>query len=254
MELTEAEFWNDYWRNCPLPARADPGFPFERCLAAELRKVLPVRGGEALEIGCAPGKWMAFLYDAAGLIPSGIEYSDVGLAITRRNLEAQKVPYGNLWAGDFFSLPPEPRFDAVVSLGFIEHFDAPDSVVARHLEWLKPGGTLVLGVPNFRGIHGFIQRFYGKEILLKHNLEVMSLEYFRALGEKYGLILLKSSYIGSFEPSLPVRGGGKAPLVRLLGAFLTIAARLRRPAFLDGFNGRRISSYILSAYKKKDTL
>jgi len=38
-------------------------------------------------------------------------------------------------------------------LGFIEHFDEPVGVVVRHLDLLKPGGILLLGVPNYGGIY-----------------------------------------------------------------------------------------------------
>jgi 2-polyprenyl-3-methyl-5-hydroxy-6-metoxy-1,4-benzoquinol methylase len=44
----------------------------------------------------------------------------------------------------------------VISFGFIEHFDNPENVIQKHLDLLKPGGILIVGVPNFTGIHGIL--------------------------------------------------------------------------------------------------
>ena len=51
-------------------------------------------------------------------------------------------------------------FDVVMSRGFIEHFDEPSSVVDRHLDLLKPGGLLVVSIPNLRGVNGLLTRFF----------------------------------------------------------------------------------------------
>ncbi|MCR4288266.1 MAG: class I SAM-dependent methyltransferase, partial [Deltaproteobacteria bacterium] len=93
MELTEVKFWDDYWKGCGLPSAIDEGFSFDRCLAKELRRHLTGLSGKALEVGCAPGRWMAFLHEL-GLVPSGIEYSRAGVDITVRNLNMLHVKYG----------------------------------------------------------------------------------------------------------------------------------------------------------------
>ena len=47
-------------------------------------------------------------------------------------------------------------FHIVYSLGFIEHFKELNIVVKKHTELLKPGGILLLGVPNLGGIYSFL--------------------------------------------------------------------------------------------------
>lgn len=84
MELTEVKFWDSYWANCRLPSVVDLNFSFDRCLAKSLKNLLSGCAGEVLEIGCAPGKWLAYLNKELGLMPSGIEYSDAGLAATKK--------------------------------------------------------------------------------------------------------------------------------------------------------------------------
>ena len=157
MELTEVEFWDKYWANVKLPSKVDLDFSFERCLAETLKRALPDVHGEVLEVGCAPGKWLAFMSDEFGLKPSGIEYSEAGMNATFRNFEALGLEVGEIQAGDFFKIEPDRQYDVVMSYGFIEHFTDVDEVVELHLRWLKPGGILILGVPNFRGIYSFLQ-------------------------------------------------------------------------------------------------
>lgn len=250
-ELTDVKFWDEYWKGCRLPSAIDEDFSFDRCLAKELRRRLTGLSGEALEVGCAPGRWMALLHEL-GIVPSGIEYSRAGVDITVRNLNMLHVKYGKILCGDFLSIRPDRLFDVVMSLGFIEHFDAPDAVLARHLEWLRPGGTLVIGVPNLRGVYGVIQSALDKSVLEKHNTGVMSLGYFKKAATFFRLDIRFIGYIGSFEPALPLttRGwnGAAASVIKL---FLAVMRRIRNIRVLDSVNSRFFSSYILAVYTKK---
>jgi SAM-dependent methyltransferase len=51
--------------------------------------------------------------------------------------------------GDVRDLPFRDRsFDAIYSMGTIEHFDATEQAVAEMARVLKPGGRAIIGVPN----------------------------------------------------------------------------------------------------------
>jgi len=250
MELTEVDFWDEYWANCKLPNIVDVSFSFERCLAQNLKKLLVDCKGEVLEIGCAPGKWLAFLSGELGLKPSGIEYSSAGMLATKKNFELLGLSYGTIWSGDFFSIPPAREFDVVMSLGFIEHFTDVDEVIGRHLQWLKPGGTLVLGVPNFCGMYGPIQAALDCSIVEKHNTKIMNLEYFSNL-DQFNMSPAFIGYLGSFEPDLFIFPKHLlSPKQLMLKMLVGIARRVRRARIFDEFNNSHISSYILAVYKK----
>jgi 2-polyprenyl-3-methyl-5-hydroxy-6-metoxy-1,4-benzoquinol methylase len=254
VELTEVKFWDDYWANCKLPNVVDYGFSFERCLAEALKEVLPDLQGEVLEVGCAPGKWLAFMSTEFGLKPNGIEYSEAGMQATIRNFQLLGLTPGRIQTGDFFQAKPDRQFDVVMSFGFIEHFSDADSVVDLHLQWLKPGGTLILGVPNFRGVYYFLQKLLDNQILEKHNLDVMSPEYFHHLADRYELKPVTIRYIGSFEPSLPIPAQGRNnPVQFMLRAGLWLARKVRRFRAFDAINGRHFSSYILAVYRKSES-
>ncbi|OGQ99686.1 MAG: methyltransferase [Deltaproteobacteria bacterium RIFOXYD12_FULL_55_16] len=252
MELTEVTFWENYWADCKLPSTVDLGFSFERCLARELKKNLPDLKGDIFEVGCAPGKWLAFMAKEFAMRPSGIEYSEAGMQATLENFKILRLVPGLILTGDFLQAKPVRQFDVVMSLGFIEHFANVDEVVALHLQWLKPGGILILGVPNFCGIYAIIQGILAQEILAKHNLTIMNLGYFRSLAARFRLKPVFLDYLGSFEPSLPIvkyRFGN--PLQFMIRSLLWVARRIRRAQIFDGLNNRFISSYILAIYRKE---
>lgn len=248
---TSAEFWDAYWEGLGLPTRLDPSFAFDRCFARGLDLAFADVTGSVLEIGCAPGKWLAYLAERRGLAPAGIEYSPEGLRATRRNFELLGLTGAELIEADFFALAPEPRFDAVASYGLIEHFDDPAAVLDRHVAWLKPGGRLVIGVPNFRGVHGALQKRLDPKILALHNLDVMRPAFFARWAGERGLAVERLWYFGGFEPGLPIvdrarRGAG----VFLARAVLWAGWRLRRSPLLDGVNGPRVSSYLMCVARK----
>lgn len=226
---------------------------FDRCLVKALKTHLTGISGSAFEVGCAPGKWLAFMSRTFGMRVSGIEYSKAGMQATLRNFGLLGLPVDTILTGDFFQVAPQAQFDLVMSYGFIEHFNDSDAVVERHLHWLKPGGTLVLGVPNFNGVYRPIQHALDPSILDKHNLGIMNLDYFRALAERLSLRLDYLGYIGSFEPSLPIakRGYGN-PVQFVIKCLLRIASVIRRASAWDRFNNRFVSSYILAIYRKRE--
>ena len=173
---------------------------------------------------------------------------------TIKNFELLGLIFGRIQTGDFFQTKPDRQFDVVMSFGFIEHFSEVDAVVNQHLQWLKPGGVLILGVPNFRGIYYFLQKLLDKNILDKHNLDVMSSEYFYDLADRHKLKPIAVRYIGSFEPSLPIPAQGRnSPLQLVVRGALWLARKIRRLRIFDAINGHRFSSYIVAIYRKNES-
>jgi len=250
LNLTEVVFWENYWKGIKLPVKVDYNFSFDRSLAQALSKYAPLKG-RAFEVGCAPGKWLAYVAESAGLEVGGIEYSDAGAVATLENLKLMGIKTDSVISGDFFLVEPNNVYDVVMSFGFIEHFDNVDDVVRKHLSWLKPGGILILGVPNFSGLNGLVQSILDKEILDKHNLNIMNLAYFKQLAIECNLDPLFVDYIGSFEPALAIpkyRFGN--PIQIFTRAILFGIRILRKFKFFDHLNSKYFSSYILAVYRK----
>lgn len=96
-----------------------------------------------LEAGCGQGEFVRLLA-GPGRDVVGVDLAARALAASRR-----EHPELALAVADVGRLPFAPgTFDAIVSLGVIEHFEGgPGAVLAAHREVLAPGGTLVLTVP-----------------------------------------------------------------------------------------------------------
>ena len=253
--LTDTAFWENYWGRIALPDAIDETRSFDRALANGLRKRLSGATGDALEVGCAPGRWLAFLAREFGLRVSGIEYTPDGAAATRRNLELLGVQGADIREADFLSTAPSPRYDVVLSLGFVEHFTDVETVIRLHSEWARPGGKVIIGVPNFRGVHGLLQRALDSDVLARHNLTIMDLDRLTQLGARAGLVTESVEYLGSLEPTLPITRAGVQGASDFAAkvALRAMRAVRRTPILghaLDGWNNSIVSSYILASYRK----
>jgi SAM-dependent methyltransferase len=243
--LVEPRFWDDeyIWADARPPLRPDPELPFDRVLMRALAEWAQPRPGEhVLEIGCAPGKWLVHLAERHGARVEGIEYTAKGAAFTRANFAACDVD-GVVHEADFFDFPPTER-DLVLSLGFIEHFDDLPDVFARHVAFVRPGGRLVLGVPNFRGLNRLLQRRADPGYLALHNLEAMRPELWRRLATENGLAVETARHIGGPDPVI----------VRLRGAAVTavalIEARFRRLAITERLDHPWFSPYLFMVFRR----
>ena len=126
-----------------------------------------------LEIGFAPGKILAYLALKNAATVSGIDYSEKGVAASRRLFECLGIA-ADLRCEDLFkSTFLERSFDFVYSLGFIEHFENPEIVVERHFRYLKPGGRGLIAIPNYSGVYGRLQTRFDPDNLAIHNMDIM---------------------------------------------------------------------------------
>ena len=253
--LTDAPFWESYWGSFSLPDSVDEQRSFDRALANGLRRLLRGSRGSVLEVGCAPGRWLAWMSKEFGMTVSGIEFTADGASATVRNLQLQGVTPKEIQHADFLAATPAPMFDVVVSFGFVEHFTDLHEVICRHAAWTKPGGRVIIGVPNFRGFHGILQGALDREVLERHNLEIMQPARLRALGAECGLVANSVEYLGSLEPSLPIASPGvRGPSEFLAKVAVRAIWLVRRVPLLgkalDRVNNRFLSAYILASYGK----
>lgn len=258
--LTEPKFWNSYWQGQPLPSVIDKSFSFDRCLADKLEEIggsisakNSVNGEKksVMEIGAAPGKWLT-VFSSLGMDVSGIEYSQEGIRYLRDNMNMHGVLPKELIEADFFLIKPRCEFDIVMSFGFVEHFKDVEAVILRQSEWLLPGGTLIIGVPNFRGLHGIIQKIFDREVLDYHNIGIMSRSYFQSFDGKGKLRLESFDFIGSFEPALPMTTRPRRAKALMIRSVLKVLSLIRKLRFFDRLNSSFFSSYMLVTYVKEN--
>jgi SAM-dependent methyltransferase len=243
--LVEPRFWDEeyIWSGSRPPLRPDPALGFDRVLMRAIaRWAAPSAGDGVIEIGCAPAKWLVHLAERYGGRVEGIEYTEKGAAFSRANLDACGVQ-GTIHHADFFTFEPREH-DLVLSLGFIEHFDDLEGVFARHVSFVAPGGRLVLGVPNFRGLNRLLQRWSDPAYLALHNLRAMDPILWRKLAGEHGLEATTVRHIGGPDPVI-VRLRGRLPT----GAAM-VEARFRRLRIADRLNHPWFSSYLFMVFAR----
>ena len=198
---TSNRYWDTLWAGqqaSSLPSRFSVG---SRNLKRLFRRHIH-KGMTVLEIGCAPGKQLAFIHQAFGATISGLDYSKNGVRLSRRLFERLNIAC-DLRCEDIFSTSFRPgSFDVVYSLGVIEHFDNPADIVARHIALLKPGATALMVVPNYSGIYGRLQRYFDPENLNIHNIRIMSPASIKQLVPEEMCDHVAAYYFGRISPWL----------------------------------------------------
>lgn len=109
----------------------------ERDRLREFRR-LPA-GSRVLEVGSGDGRFLGRLrdlgLDSVGIEPSGrARHLAAGSEVLEATAESAQLEPGS--------------FDVAVFWHVLEHLDEPAAALEAAHRWLRPGGTLVIGVPN----------------------------------------------------------------------------------------------------------
>lgn len=196
-------YWNAIWEKLP-PVQSYQGLVYEQ--HPVLAKFLSKAGGrDAIEIGCGSGNYMIYIAKEFGYRIDGLDYSN-NMDYVRANLVHNGIRDSELFNVDFFQFTPTKKYDLVLSGGFVEHFDDCEEVVRKHTEFLKPGGLVVIIVPNLTHIHRLLCGWFAPETLKVHRFPLMHKQVLRQTLEKVGLKVLHCEYHKTFRPvyRLPV--------------------------------------------------
>jgi len=104
-------------------------------------------GFSILEAGCGRLRHWAY--------PSQARIS--GVDISSRQLERNDF-LDDKFLGDVQTWETDRQWDVVVSVYVLEHVDDPRRALANMVEWTKPGGLLVLAVPNALSLKGLVTK------------------------------------------------------------------------------------------------
>jgi 2-polyprenyl-3-methyl-5-hydroxy-6-metoxy-1,4-benzoquinol methylase len=109
--------------------------------------------GKVLDIGSGGGFFLK-LAKEHGYTPYGVEVDEDGCVVARRH-GGLNIVHGTIFDAKFDTA----FFDAVTTLNCLEHIDNPSDLLNEVKRVLKPGGLLVVSVPNLIFGRGLL-RFY----------------------------------------------------------------------------------------------
>lgn len=122
----------------------------EHHLVAQAR---PGQTLQVLEAGC--GREWYFRMD-------GVQYELTGIDLDESALRARREISKDLTRGIVGDLRtaqlPAESFDVVYNAFVLEHVHGAEQVLKNFVRWLKPGGLLVIRVPDRDGVQGFLAR------------------------------------------------------------------------------------------------
>jgi SAM-dependent methyltransferase len=169
MDRAGPQYWDEVWRSSTPQPYPGPIFTGHRVFGRYLRRDPSLR---FLEIGCVPGNLMVYFAKHFGYRVDGIDYSSHG-PLVEATLELNSV-VGRYFQADVFEFTTSDPYDVVFSAGFVEHFNDPVAPVAKHAELTKPGGMVVMTVPNINYFNFWAMRHYQPMALATHRFELMS--------------------------------------------------------------------------------
>ncbi len=102
---------------------------------------IPADARDLLEIGCGRGLTGQLIRRQRGCRVTGVELNPDVAAEAARHLDRVIV-------GDIEELEIDQRFDAVVATELFEHLVYPEEFLAKMKTLVRPGGRIVLSVPN----------------------------------------------------------------------------------------------------------
>lgn len=242
--LTDREFWDGQLHGVsvrhvlPRPARRQRDYAVADLLDRHLRGL---RGGRVLELGCGGSVWLPHLARHCGMKAAGVDFSAVGLEKARRILQANGVE-AELIEADILTLHQRglPPYDALFSLGFLEHFTDPRAVLESAIRLLRSGGVLLSWIPSCECVQFELNARWNPHLRGRHYLT--DLAGWARYHTEAGFDVLEASYVQWLDfsmltfPWLPAIGRRAAYMllataglpVIWLGRFLNLRVQSRR--------------------------
>jgi SAM-dependent methyltransferase len=141
-----------------------------------VRPWLPPARARVLEVGAVPCGMLRYFAEAHGYDCTGLDYT-ADVQPLAAQFEDALLPV-RLIEHDFLTWASADAFDLVYSCGFIEHFEDPQPIIARHWDLVRPGGLLILSVPTLTPVQHLLRlacytRAHYRRILDAHNTAIM---------------------------------------------------------------------------------
>ncbi len=198
--LTERKFWEDYWNNKRdelIGEVEQKGYQHRELDTIIANKHI----ASIIELGGFPGTFSVYVKKKYNLETALVDYF-IDRSIVEDLLLANKLEKDSIHLlEDDLTLTHEitKKFDLVYSLGLIEHFKDTKGIIQRHLDFLQPGGELLIIIPNFRGINGWLQRKFNRPNYDVHNIACMDIDFLKSVAKELKIENVSVYYMGKFS-------------------------------------------------------
>ncbi len=245
-ELTSKNFWKNYWES-------KSGLVFEVPENHTFHQVLSKIIGQnntktAIELGGFPGYYAVFLKKYFNLQATLLDYyihKEIMESLLHKN-NLQKPDIAAIEA-DLFNYKPEEKYDLVLSCGLIEHFNDTRDIINRHVSFLDTNGVLLITLPNFRGINGWVQKTFDHDNYVKHNINSMDVDLLKNIAKELHLKDVDVYYFGGFSTWLENRHQ-KSAIVKLFVKTIWFAGKILSKIF--PVESKLMSPYIVLTAKR----
>jgi len=147
-------YHDDFYRGQENPKEALRNMePRSRAMAEHVNRY---PRGRLLDIGCFRGEFMEHMRAEQGWEVAGVEFSE-----RPPNYFGLDIFYGDIADAPY----PEQSFDVITLWAVLEHVYDPSRMLAHVHRFLKPGGVVIILVPNFNTIQA---RFMWQDDVPRH--------------------------------------------------------------------------------------
>ena len=229
-----------YPRSCAPLARLLPlGKSLRRLRFAHVPRYVP--GGRLLDIGCAWGGYLVRMREL-GWEVHGIELNPRAAAFAREELGLENVRCGSF---DDLDYPPQ-HFDVVHMSMVLEHLYDPGGALEKIKRLLRPGGQLILSVPDVSGVEMQLFRHKCYTLQVPQHLSHFSPQTLSRFLEKAGFEVERVLHQKSKKDFLKSAEYLESPLARrvltsaavrslLLGPLVAVLARMGKTSRMSLF-------------------
>jgi len=173
--------WSKLYDDVKDPAIAH-SFLMRKRRVEELSEGLVAEGSRVLDVGAGTGISAPFFIEK-GCVYQGVDVSPQMVEQATANVGAEGASFavGDVEAGFTF---PDAHFDLLIALGLVEYLDDLDAALDEMVRVVRPGGTLIITVPNRNCVNYFTTRALGPVV---SRLSWLAKKLLRRPYEKHGV-------------------------------------------------------------------
>lgn len=201
--LTDQKYWESYYANSHTQRKQiETVVSLYDSYWDKLMSLPDSHPKTLIEIGGYPGRYLAYLGHKYQLKPTCFDFNSDRIKVDE-SMAAFGIQDYQVIQDDIFNYIPKEKYDVVISNGFIEHFQKFDEVLDLHYNFLNEGGSMLIMIPNKRGLRKLYGYLVDFKNLKAHNLKCMNKDTFIQFAQRHPkLELLEVEYFGGFPFSV----------------------------------------------------